>query len=1223
MEDMQQAVNTWAVLSVDANGVKIDSSSHTSLDQHGNDIKYYRYEHHTAEIEVHEALASKLHDNPILTLFLADHSSIKATAEIKQEIHHDGKDAPPVAATGRNFISFFEIDLSPFLHGDMMIETQWGEKTFCRETQLPIHTTFIPAPGLLSLVVRVKVDHCLLPLKQASVLNPLTIHVRKAANLPGITVQSKPLLKYIVPTPHTAFTQCCLPTYISLRFLEHPQRIVRSNGIVQDNSVAWNFKTTFLCGLFKWLVLQESFQSGHVVIEVHDRDIKLEKSYDNLVHKWECLIAGKPHSGEPHNNVKPLDIFQVDEIAKQDIQLVFFQQAGDRNAHGIATYRFYELLNTTNLLKPSTLLASASGTSLSHDVVPFQRLKFTSEVVQQKRRLPPKEGTDDDAEDLSQVERLVRVPGAYLSTNTTLSIDVSIAFPLQKPATEPLKTINGQRKSITNKQALNESTTGLFGRMVLIVAYEDTISVTAVAEAMEKVNSTSLPGAPLRSYQLTPAQKSASDNGELDIITGFQVLDTNYRMFFIEGLANQGMRIVHDVVKRLHPNGTNNYHMFANNEIRFTHRLYTAFDVDLKRIKLRDPLPDIIKRPELYMRSKVSENCFQALNRLQDVRKVNRLNELQDLDLFPLVSMLLEVESKYGESITLDDIHGINSGNKGYNPRRISVDTITAANDMSIEQNDAKEELAAHTGYVRLKALTDATNKAYEQAKQSWQPKNYVEERRREKQAVDEQYATMKAQQPPPSDEPVYNYSGQKLRTKDLEKAAMRERLAKDKHATFTDSENFNSLTWSLVDETKLTLLAENASKALYTTPTGFVYPPPRQPSEFYKHAKAPSAARCEDLQSPWIENLYHPQPLERDSVEITNKAPFDSLPSKDMIFGGTNADMTLNPEYFKSVHLVGDGLAKEMEEAKAKEHQEWLDKLVVDQDNLRFIAHGNIMGQGRVKPSALDKPRDILEGAPKSKPIRIVRNAKLPSGKPVPLVAAPVSIMCSDTYKGGVNAQILRDVDTNQFLSHKEDGRPKDFLFPSVTDILVPEVNRHTTIIKPRRELSSRERAGLIWKNITSSNNQQMNSQHKKCPVAGGHRHISAMEEQGQVVQLTQEEHAAHMAQMEAQLKVFWAGQLAEMEKLEVGSEQDFKNHNDLPLARIKRIMKSDEDVRMISAEAPVLFAKACEMFILELTLRSWGYSEKNKRRTLQKEDIQTAIRNTDIFDFLVDVIN
>lgn len=48
-----------------------------------------------------------------------------------------------------------------------------------------------------------------------------------------------------------------------------------------------------------------------------------------------------------------------------------------------------------------------------------------------------------------------------------------------------------------------------------------------------------------------------------------------------------------------------------------------------------------------------------------------------------------------------------------------------------------------------------------------------------------------------------------------------------------------------------------------------------------------------------------------------------------------------------------------------------------------------------------------------------------------------------------------------------------------------------------------------------------------------------------------------------------------------------DFKNYIDLPLARIKRIMKSDEDVHMISAEVLVLFAKACEMFILEMTIR------------------------------------
>lgn len=133
-----------------------------------------------------------------------------------------------------------------------------------------------------------------------------------------------------------------------------------------------------------------------------------------------------------------------------------------------------------------------------------------------------------------------------------------------------------------------------------------------------------------------------------------------------------------------------------------------------------------------------------------------------------------------------------------------------------------------------------------------------------------------------------------------------------------------------------------------------------------------------------------------------------------------------------------------------------------------------------------------------------------------------------------------------------------------------------------------------------------------------------SAVGEDGTTV--TSSTSPAFLEKLSNTLNRFWTDQLHQMRELGTTvaqTEQDFKNHNDLPLARIKRIMKSDEDVRMISAEAPVLFAKACEMFILELTLRSWSYSENNKRRTLQKEDIREAIQRTDIFDFLVDVIH
>ncbi|KAK9086105.1 hypothetical protein Sjap_026516 [Stephania japonica] len=103
---------------------------------------------------------------------------------------------------------------------------------------------------------------------------------------------------------------------------------------------------------------------------------------------------------------------------------------------------------------------------------------------------------------------------------------------------------------------------------------------------------------------------------------------------------------------------------------------------------------------------------------------------------------------------------------------------------------------------------------------------------------------------------------------------------------------------------------------------------------------------------------------------------------------------------------------------------------------------------------------------------------------------------------------------------------------------------------------------------------------------------------------------------QQNQQIQVFWSNQTQDIKQM-----NDFKNHS-LPLARIKKIMKADEDVRMISAEAPIVFAKACEMFILELTLRSWIHTEENKRRTLQKSDIASAITRTDIFDFLVDIV-
>ena len=97
-----------------------------------------------------------------------------------------------------------------------------------------------------------------------------------------------------------------------------------------------------------------------------------------------------------------------------------------------------------------------------------------------------------------------------------------------------------------------------------------------------------------------------------------------------------------------------------------------------------------------------------------------------------------------------------------------------------------------------------------------------------------------------------------------------------------------------------------------------------------------------------------------------------------------------------------------------------------------------------------------------------------------------------------------------------------------------------------------------------------------------------------------------------------FWPKATEEIQQMEISGLK----HQELPLARIKKIMKLDEDVKMISAEAPVLFSKAAEMFIHELTMRAWIHTEDNKRRTLQRNDIAMAITKYDQFDFLIDIV-
>jgi len=98
--------------------------------------------------------------------------------------------------------------------------------------------------------------------------------------------------------------------------------------------------------------------------------------------------------------------------------------------------------------------------------------------------------------------------------------------------------------------------------------------------------------------------------------------------------------------------------MLYNPNVRYKHRMYLDFSVTMKRIKLRDTLTSIMASSDIYLRSKVPAEMFDTMQKLAEIRKLERATLVRDFNLFPLTVHLLTLERKYGDSLSFEDING-------------------------------------------------------------------------------------------------------------------------------------------------------------------------------------------------------------------------------------------------------------------------------------------------------------------------------------------------------------------------------------------------------------------------------------------------------------------------------------------------------------------------------------------------------------------------------------
>ena len=161
----------------------------------------------------------------------------------------------------------------------------------------------------------------------------------------------------------------------------------------------------------------------------------------------------------------------------------------------------------------------------------------------------------------------------------------------------------------------------------------------------------------LNTKEFSPEERQ---NRRLDFLGGFELMDQECRIFVFEGAGGAGRSrdLFYHANERQRPNDRK-YTLLYNPDVRFKHRLYLDFNVQIKKIKLRDSLTQIMGAPDVYLRAKVPEDIYDTLQKFAEIRKLDRLALVRDFNLFPAPDRLLSLERKYGDALSHEDLCGV------------------------------------------------------------------------------------------------------------------------------------------------------------------------------------------------------------------------------------------------------------------------------------------------------------------------------------------------------------------------------------------------------------------------------------------------------------------------------------------------------------------------------------------------------------------------------------
>nr|XP_020139128.1 uncharacterized protein FLJ43738-like [Microcebus murinus] len=462
-----------------------------------------------------------------------------------------------------------QLSLMPLLAGEQAVVSRSSEKS----------------ANILECMLTLKTEVPIMTEEQKQDLNPLTIKIKCASCLPS------------QPVPIQELKRLCVPVYCKYQF--HATPVHRTEGQPHASHVHFQDINVIFLGAVSPRDLREYLEGPPLLVEVHDRDRRSEECS-----RKPALFGDDPL--DPYLNSQRLASTRETEANP------FQSQDAMWDPYGVARVSLADLLlghRYLNLAVPIHTCEAGPppGTGGGGE-------------AGRGRRLPP-DGAHHGP----------MPPGHYIEAHATLKLRVDLAVPLRPGAPPASLTASASAAAGPPCPASAASTSGLpasatrFGRIVFAFGFRRLAVLHGILQDVTAINARALD---LEAYPARSVQQILSafktrvkihDRPQLDVLTGFHLLDGRLHLFVLEGLAEQGLRRLLSGHRSETPTSTSERSkckVLYDSQLLFHQRLYADLETILYHVHLFQPLAQLMRHTALYLRKALPRRAFQALARV-------------------------------------------------------------------------------------------------------------------------------------------------------------------------------------------------------------------------------------------------------------------------------------------------------------------------------------------------------------------------------------------------------------------------------------------------------------------------------------------------------------------------------------------------------------------------------------------------------------------------------